>query len=91
MENSDLTPHASVLSRSALHAYITGPVSTSPLPKSNFNPYRKRAGLLSFVSLEAAEEALQLGVEEDEQRAKSFEPLALPESSHPLTGATAAT
>lgn len=88
MENADLTPHASVLSRSALHAYITGPVSANPPPKSSFNPYRKRAGLLNLVSLEAAEDALQKSIEKEQE---SQEVLSLPESTHPLTGAAAAT
>lgn len=88
MENSDLTPHAGVLSRSALHAYITGPVSEAPMPKSSFNPYRKRVGLLSLVSLEAAEEALQNAIENE---VETEQPLSLPESSHPLTGTAAAT
>ena len=63
MEDADLTPHASVLSRSALHAYITGPVNTHTPPKNVFNPYRKRAGLLNIMNLEAAEEALQKSID----------------------------
>lgn len=88
MENADLKPHASVLSRSALSAYITGPVNSAPPPKSSFNPYRKRAGLLNIMSLEAAEEALQKSVEQDQ----AHQPvLSLPESIHPLTGPATAT
>ncbi len=88
MENADLKPHASVLSRSALSAYITGPVNVTPPPKSSFNPYRKRAGLLNIMSLEAAEEALQKSVDKD-QDTQSV--LSLPESMHPLTGPATAT
>ncbi|WP_141734923.1 hypothetical protein [Oligoflexus tunisiensis] len=88
MENADLKPHASVLSRSALSAYITGPVNTSPPPKSTFNPYRKRAGLLNIVNLEAAEEALQKSIAKEQP---TQEVLTLPDTVPPLTGATLTT
>ncbi|HYX39062.1 MAG TPA: hypothetical protein VE954_38650 [Oligoflexus sp.] len=88
MENADLNPHASVLSRSALHSYITGPASPTPLPKSAFNPYRKRSALLNIVSLEAAEEALQKSIEKEQV---DPEVLSLPEPTRTLTGAAAAT
>jgi len=86
MENSAFTPHASVLSRSALHVYITGPVTPQPLPKSNFNPNRKRSGLLNLMSLEAAEVALQKSVEVE---AENTAILSLPESVRPLNSAPA--
>jgi hypothetical protein len=88
MENADLKPHASVLSRSALSAYITGPVNPSPPPKSSFNPYRKRAGLLNVMSLEAAEQALEKSIEKDQVNQPV---LSLPESVPPLSGAATAT
>jgi len=88
MENADLTPHASVLSRSPLHAYITGPSSPTPPPKSAFNPYRKRSALLNIVSLEAAEDALQKSLDKD---LGTQEVLSLSDAPRPLTGATAAT
>jgi hypothetical protein len=83
MENTNLTPHASVLSRSSLHAYITGPVNAEPAPKSSFNPYRKRSALLSFLSLEAVEEAL-LKTEES-VAVETPKIISLPESIRPLT------
>jgi hypothetical protein len=88
MENADLKPHASVLSRSALSAYITGPISQTSPPKSNFNPYRKRSSLLNIVNLEVAEETLSKSVEREEGRQPV---LSLPESLHPLTGPATAT
>lgn len=68
MENADLTPHASVLSQSALHAFITGPNNPTPPAKSSFNPYRKKSGLLNLVSLEAAEVALVKSIGQEEPR-----------------------
>jgi hypothetical protein len=88
MENADLKPHASVLSRSALSAYITGPVNPAPPPKSSFNPYRKRAGLLNVMNLEAAEQALEKSIAKDQD---SQPVLSLPESVAPLSGAATAT
>jgi hypothetical protein len=89
MENADLIPHASVLSRSPLHSYITGPVSHTPPPKSSFNPYRKRSALLNIMSLEAAEEALQKSIDKDQ--VPQQEVLSLPEASHTLAGMTVTT
>jgi hypothetical protein len=88
MENAVLTPHASVLSRSALHAYITGPSSSTPPPKSAFNPYRKRSALLNIVSLEAAELALQKSLV---RRQDTQEVLSLADAPRPLSGVTATT
>jgi hypothetical protein len=88
MENDEIKPHASVLSRSALSAYITGPVNPNPPPKSTFNPYRKRAGLFNFMNLEAAEEALQKSIAKEEA---TQEVLTLPDSVPPLSGVTAPT
>jgi hypothetical protein len=88
MENDEIKPHASVLSRSALSAYITGPVNPNPPPKSTFNPYRKRSGLLNIVSLEAAEEALQKSIAKEQP---TQEVLTLPDTVPPLSGVTAAT
>lgn len=88
MENAVLTPHASVLSRSALHAYITGPSSPTPPPKSAFNPYRKRSALLNIVSLEAAEVLLQQSLAQEQG---TQEVLSLADTPRPLSGVTAAT
>ncbi len=82
MENQELSPHAGVLSRSALHAFITGPAMASGAPKSNFNPYRKRTGLLSLMSLERVEEVLTEAVEERQSQEDRQE--STPSSSLPL-------
>ncbi len=63
MENQELRPHGQVYSRSALHAFITGPGVAADSPKSSFNPYRKRANLLSMMSLEKVEESLTQAIE----------------------------
>ncbi|MCX6128331.1 MAG: hypothetical protein NTX25_04615 [Proteobacteria bacterium] len=75
MENSEFNPHASILSRSALHAYITGPGSQQPQPKSNFNPYRKRQGILTLMSLKQVERALEASLEA-EPETEEIQPLS---------------
>ncbi len=59
MENSELNPSTRVLSRSPLHAFITGPSPEAPRAKSSFNPYRKKPGILAFLGLEEVDDLLR--------------------------------
>jgi hypothetical protein len=59
MENPELKPSTRVLSRSSLHAFITGPSPEAPKTKSQFNPYRRKPGILAFLGLEEIDELIK--------------------------------
>ena len=85
MEKLEIAPHASVLSRSALHAFITGPVNQKPLIKNAFNPYRKRQGILALANLEQLEESLEASLQNKSKTQEKPSPI---EAARPLTVAS---
>ncbi len=64
MDTPEIKPEIKVLSRSAFHDYMTSPSATHEGHKSSFNPYRKKAGIFNFLSMDAIEKVLSESTKE---------------------------